>query len=197
MGISLFFVKMDHKSFAELSLLSETQANEVVGEMETFDVEKSWDAIHFLLTGERSKWPNTSDMVYQIKGLTDQVKTFFRSGNLTQQATKPLMVPSTETTPLRLVIDGGFLFKHNLGMGSATYLDDRLTAEASTELAKVKEEDLTGRFDPERMKQLKIYPNKPWCDDDLRNYILPNFRDLKTFYSSAAGTGSYVLKFFG
>ena len=64
-------------------------------------------------------------------------------------------------------------------------------------LAPLSTEEMAGRFDPERMTKLKIYPDVIWMrpeeEDQPLSYLLSAFTDLREFVGSAASAGDAVV----
>jgi hypothetical protein len=64
-------------------------------------------------------------------------------------------------------------------------------------LASLTSEELTRRFDPERMTKLRIYPDAIWkrpdTEDDPRGFLLGAFGELREFVRSAAVRGHAVV----
>ena len=64
-------------------------------------------------------------------------------------------------------------------------------------LASLTDEELTRRFDPERMTQLRIYPDVIWKrpeeEDEPRGYLLGAFNELREFVASAAAGGDAMV----
>ena len=87
---------------------------------------------------------------------------------------------------------GGTEIGEDLGYGPARYFDPRRVAEISGELAAANlEAEMTRRYDPALMSQLRIYPFG-WDASGL-NWLLEESRKLTAFYSSAASQNLTVL----
>jgi hypothetical protein len=72
------------------------------------------------------------------------------------------------------------------------------TRQIAAFLASLSREELTRRFDPERMTKLEIYPDVIWTrtaedDDDPLEYLLSAFDDLQSFVGKAANEGDGLL----
>lgn len=90
------------------------------------------------------------------------------------------------------VVIGGKELREEYGYGPVRYLlkgEVKLIAEA---LSEVKEEDLIGRFKPEKMKELDIYPTVWEGKEDL-DYLLNNYREMVKYYCEAAEKGNAML----
>jgi hypothetical protein len=53
------------------------------------------------------------------------------------------------------VIDAGFWFPFDIGIGLATFLNSNEVADVSAELEKITDEEFVSQFNPALMKQLK------------------------------------------
>lgn len=197
MGVSLVLIRIDKADFDRLMALNEQQLNEQVALLADFDIDKAWDAVHFVLTGKRAEVPHTSISRYDGTSIQDKLKGLFKFGKheAAWTANGPRKIPSENASTIDHAIDAGFLIPHHLGVGLATYLDERTVAEVAAELGQLTDEELKGRFHPDTMSQLKIYPGD-WTDKDLDEYVLPAFIDLRMFYTAAAQAGQYVIRYF-
>jgi len=78
------------------------------------------------------------------------------------------------------------------GNGPARLFTPAHVAELAEALADPQvEQDVTGRFDPQRMRELSIYPFG-WDEPGERGWVLHALRDLRGFYAGAAAHGNAV-----
>jgi hypothetical protein len=78
------------------------------------------------------------------------------------------------------------------GYGPARLFTPAHVAELAEALADPQvEQDVTGRFDPQRMRELSIYPFG-WDEPGERGWVLHALRDLRGFYAGAAAHGNAV-----
>jgi len=78
------------------------------------------------------------------------------------------------------------------GYGPARLFTPAHVAELAEALADPQvEQDAAGRFDPQRMTELSIYPFG-WDEPGERAWVLDALRDLRGFYSGAAAHGNAV-----
>ncbi len=109
------------------------------------DFDKSWHAIHFLLTD--SAWKGDA--------------------------------------PLNFIVSGGEPIEgSDTGYGEARFFTPDEISEVAEVLNSISEEELMSRFDSDKMKSEEIYPeiwDRPEEEEDNKEYILENFRELKQF----------------
>ena len=95
-----------------------------------------------------------------------------------------------------------FLLKGGTELGENDDVDARLLDTEQVQwfaehLASLTTEELTRRFDPQRMTELRIYPDPIWKrpeeEDEPRGYVLGAFADLREFVGSAAAAGDAVV----
>jgi hypothetical protein len=105
--------------------------------------------------------------------------------------------------------DGGrepacFLLKGGEDLGDedddgfqARLLDAEQVRWFGEHLASLTAEELTRRFDPDRMTELRIYPDVIWKrpeeEDEPRGYLLAAFAELRAFITSAAARSDAVV----
>ena len=103
--------------------------------------------------------------------------------------------------------DGGgepacFLMKGGKPLGDDDDVDARLLDPEQVQwfaeyLARLTPEELSGRFDAQRMTALRIYPDEIWTrpedEDEPRGYLLSAFTELRDFMSAAAAAGDFVV----
>lgn len=90
-------------------------------------------------------------------------------------------------------IMGGVEIGDDLGYGPARYLRPHEVKETSDALELVKECDLKSKFNPDEIMKKKVYPFSSRCDEVDLEYILPYFRELKSFYKNCAKNGNVML----
>ena len=119
------------------------------------NIDKSWEGILFLLTGQGLKKNN-----------------------------HPLM---------RVLFSGQNVDENmDLGYGPAEYLTPEQVKEIDAQLSKITIEELTEKFDPERMTELRVYPNI-WQEEDIVYYLLAYFREVQLLYSTAAENSEAII----
>ena len=102
--------------------------------------------------------------------------------------------------------DGGrepacFLLSGGEHLGDDDVLARLLDAEQvrwfADHLASLTDDELTSRFDPDRMTQQRIYPDVIWKrpeeEDQPRGFLLGAFADLREFVGAAAARGDAVV----
>jgi hypothetical protein len=96
--------------------------------------------------------------------------------------------------PFFLVVLGGEEIGEDVGYGPARYLKpDQVKAVASA-LSSLDLQDFSHRFDPSAMDAAEIYPQS-WGEggSEEREYLLDYFKQLSSFYQSAAQRNDAVL----
>lgn len=127
-----------------------------VYEDDVVDLDKSWQVIHFVLTG--SAYEGTPPLCHAIFG----------------------QLPIGE---------------EEVGYGPALGTRYQLVSEISSALSNISEDEFCNRFNPESIAKADIYP-PVWSEPGVLNdYVLPNFRTLKRFYSEAAANRHAVITF--
>jgi hypothetical protein len=91
-----------------------------------------------------------------------------------------------DDTPLgQAVLGGSEIGEDFSGYGPARALDAGLVADIARALDDPRLEDQArGRFDPQRMRELELYPSG-WSDESLE-WLLASLRELRSFYAGAA-----------
>lgn len=88
---------------------------------------------------------------------------------------------------------GGEPVGEDLGTGPLRVVAAADVVTTSLALAALDEQELRGRYDPARMRELQIYPDV-WDEEDvLDEYVLPAFRDLAGLYARAAAEQQAVV----
>ena len=161
MGMISNFLRVDSnmlESFRADSRLLENRiySDEIDDDPDFIDIDKSWDGIIFLLTGQN---------VEKAEG--EMLKLFF-SGNL---------------------IDP----EQNLGYGPAHYLDATEVRYLSDKMNKIQLEELKGKFDAIKMKNMDVYPGI-WDEGEVAlSYLIDSFEDLRSFYQQAATNNQAII----
>ncbi len=123
------------------------------------DIDKSWEGILFLLTGQNSE-------------------------NLDH--------------PLSKVLFSGQIIDEDqdLGYGPGHYLRPDQVKKLYSDIAMLSTADLQGRYDPAKMDALNIYPTG-WMEngDDLLDYLLEYFENVKEVYSTASANNEALITF--
>ncbi len=83
----------------------------------------------------------------------------------------------------------------DLGYGPAHYLTPNQVIDLSSQLSKVKIEDLKNRFDPKKMTELDIYPFSWEAGDDDFYYLIEYFEKVRQIYLDAASNGQAIITF--
>lgn len=122
------------------------------------DIDKSWDGIIFLLTGQSL---------------------------------------ATADHNLARVLFSGQLINENqdLGYGPAHYLKPEQVTELNNEISTITIADLKGKFDPERMIELQVYPAIWDEEDDVFDYVADGFLTLQNAFAKAAKNGEAIITF--
>lgn len=122
------------------------------------DIDKTWDGIIFLLTGE---------------GL------------------------STSRHPLvKVLFSGQHIGKEqDLGCGPAHYLTPEQVVELNNEISLFTISDLKQRFNPEKMKQLNIYPPIWDRGDHTFDYIANGFTTVQNIFAEAKKNDEAIITF--
>jgi hypothetical protein len=89
---------------------------------------------------------------------------------------------------------GGDAIGEDGGYGPARLVDVESVRMIAAALDALDVESLRGRFDPDAMVAADIYPNI-WDAgaDELDDYLVPHFAELRRFYRTAAAGGQAVL----
>ena len=97
--------------------------------------------------------------------------------------------PQPDATLISKVVMGGTDLGDDFsGYGEARYFDVGETAAIASELGRpTLEAEMTQRYDPARMTKLGIYPGV-WTGPDLQ-WLMGEFRNLRTFYADASAKG--------
>jgi hypothetical protein len=97
-----------------------------------------------------------------------------------------------QASPLGSVILGGTeIGDDEFGYGEARYFPPDEVATIAAELEGTDEGELMGRYEPEQMTALSIYPFG-WQADD-RDWLRRSFRELRWFFKEAGARGSAVV----
>lgn len=127
------------------------------GEGEVVDIEKAWQAAHWLLTGD--PWEGDPPLSFLLDGGTD--------------------------------LDGDWW---DMPARTFSAAETRAIAEA---FAKLGEDEIAARYDPERMTQLDIYPGiwtrEPQPGEDKRGWALDAVREVREAVGEAARRGYGLL----
>jgi hypothetical protein len=93
-----------------------------------------------------------------------------------------------------LVTGGEAIGTVDVGYGPARALAPDRVREFAGFLASLSRDELTRRYDPERMAELRIYP-ETWTDDadEMLAYLLENFETLRDFVTGARDAGEGLL----
>lgn len=121
------------------------------------DIDKSWEGILFLLTGQN------------LEKLDHPMGRVLFSGN---------------------VIDED----QDLGYGPGHYSTPAQVKEIDKLLAAITTEELTKKFDPQQMTELKIYPDI-WNEEESLDYLLDYFKNIREVYATAAKNDEAVITF--
>ncbi|MBI2268422.1 MAG: YfbM family protein [Candidatus Blackburnbacteria bacterium] len=121
------------------------------------NIDKSWDGIHFLLTGKA-----TGDKVDQ-------------------------------SNPLEWVIAGWGEQGPEVGYGPSRVVAPKEVTQLAHILSKLKDDDFKKRFDPVKMNDVGIYPDGIWDEENILDWLVDNFHQVKDFYIDAAKKGNAVL----
>ncbi len=121
------------------------------------NIDKSWDGIHFLLTGK------------MIGDKFDQ------------------------SNPLEWVMAGWGEWGLEVGYGASRFVAPKEVTQLSHILSELKDDDLKKRFDPVKMNDIGIYPDGIWDEENILNWLMDNFHQVKDFYIDAAKKGNAVL----
>ncbi len=97
-----------------------------------------------------------------------------------------------------LVRGGEGVGDEEFGYGPVRAFRADKTRQIAAFLAALSRDELTRRFDPERMTELEIYPEVIWTrtaeqEDDPLEYLLQAFADLESFVGKAAAAGDGLL----
>jgi hypothetical protein len=94
--------------------------------------------------------------------------------------------------PLHNVIFGGLKTRVETGYGPVRYFDSKLVAETATALVTADRKLIASRYDPDAMKNLKIYAPRP---ENEKKAILHTIEGLTQFFQKAAAAHEDVIKF--
>ncbi len=131
-------------------VLYETREDDVI------DLDKSWQVIHFILTG--SPYGGNPPICNAIFGLQP-------------------------------------IGEEDVGYGPAMGTPSEVVSKISAALSDISENEFCKMFNPESIAKADIYP-QIWSEDGILNdYIVPNFNELKAFYSEAAANNLAVITF--
>jgi len=98
--------------------------------------------------------------------------------------------------PFNFIAAGGREVGVDLGYGPARGFTASEVEEIDRELKAVSADDLRARFEPQKMKDLDIYPDiwdRDPAEDDTLAYLLVHFEALTKFVSTTAGRSSGFL----
>lgn len=103
----------------------------------------------------------------------------------------------TATSELVQIFFSGDLIdeEQDLGMGPAHYLTNEQVVNLNNQISSLTEADLKHKYDPNRMKELSVYPDIWDEGEEAFDYIYVNFVALQTFYSEAAKNGEAIITF--
>ncbi len=121
------------------------------------DIDKSWNGIIFLLTGQ-----NVDDSNH----------------------------------PLISVLFSGQLIDENqdVGYGPAHYLTPAQVKELNDQISVISPQELSKRYDAERMTALNIYPDI-WNDEDALDYLITYFKSVQSIYVLASEKDEAIITF--
>lgn len=162
MGMIGHLIRLSHEELdtylENSSLLEDRIYNSDSQDEDSLDVDKAWEGIIFLLTGQN------------LANATSELAQIFFSGDLIDE-------------------------EQDLGMGPAHYLTAEQVSNLNKQIATLTEADLQQKYDPDKMKQLQIYPDIWDEGDDAFDYIYGSFVALQAFYSEAAQNGQAIITF--
>ena len=85
--------------------------------------------------------------------------------------------------------------EEDVGYGPALGTSSKVVSAISDALSKISEDEFCKMFNPESIAKADIYP-QIWSEDGiLEEYIVPKFRELKSFYAEAAANNHAVITF--
>lgn len=93
--------------------------------------------------------------------------------------------------PLGQAVFGGEEIGDDMGYGPARYFTVAKTSEIAQALQALGESTLRGRFDPDAMEQLGLYPGG-WQHEGP-DWLIDAFRKLRDFYAAASADGQAVV----
>lgn len=132
------------------------------------DLDKAWEAIHYLLTGST-------------------IGGFLVTGKKRSDNNHPL----TQA----VYSDQFFDEKQDLGVGPASYLTSEQVKDINNFLQQLDESVLRDRYNPVAMTEIGIYPHF-WNDNHfLLDYVVNSFRKFKAFYSEAASKNHSIASY--
>jgi hypothetical protein len=97
--------------------------------------------------------------------------------------------------PLRFVIMGKEEIGEDFGYGPARYLTAEDVNAVAGVLKTIKTDDLRAKFDKTRFVEADIYPSIEWNEEDLE-YLLQYYKELASYYITAANNGNAMLTYF-
>ncbi|TXK77494.1 YfbM family protein [Paenibacillus sp. N3.4] len=95
--------------------------------------------------------------------------------------------------PLINVILGGTELGVDLGYGPARYLTNEEVRDVALSLSNLNENEIKKRFNPEKMKELDIYPSIAWDEQGDLEYVFSYYEEVKKYYIEASGKNSAML----
>ncbi|MBL7719484.1 MAG: YfbM family protein [Flavipsychrobacter sp.] len=98
--------------------------------------------------------------------------------------------------PLMNVFFSGVTFdeEQDLGYGPAHYSTPGEVKELHLLLSELSNEEVAGKYDPQKMTELDIYPGG-WENEELKEYLIDYFRSVKEVYALAAENGEAIITF--
>jgi hypothetical protein len=123
------------------------------------DIDKSWEAILFILTGQNH----------------EQLNHPLGAALFSGQIVDPTL---------------------DMGYGPAHYLTPEQVSSINQQIAVISDDEVKARYDPAKMMELHIYP-QIWDqqNDELFDYVLEYFQEMRTIYSVAATEGEAMVTF--
>lgn len=195
MGVAMAFRKV---SCDEIEFLQNASAEEwdkfheqdAENSADTMDIDKSWDGIHWVLTGRGSTKPVKIGALFG--GIMKSLMGSLTAGNTTRPEPKELDI-------LDWVIVAGTEFGNDVSGNEPPVLlipADKVQAIAQA-LKDIDENELQDRFKPEEMAAAHVYLSEFWSRDKVQGweYLIENYRALKDFYTLAAEENKAVLRY--
>ncbi len=160
-------------------------------ESDAIDIDKSWDGIHWVLTG-RSSAAKPLQIGAVFGNIMQSLMGQFAADNA-KKADSP-----KESEVLNWAIAKGIDFDQDLqDFGQPTYIPSDKVLAVAQALNEIKEEELKNRFVPQEMAAGDVYLSKFWSRDTEQGwqYLIENYRTLKDFFVAAAAENKAVIRY--
>lgn len=104
---------------------------------------------------------------------------------------------SDNAEPLsRLMFSNQLIDEHqDLGTGPAHFLKPEEVRELHAQINNIVPHSLKAKFDAAAMKELGVYPNNVWDEEEVDDYLIEYFETVQEIFALAAEQGEAIITF--